>query len=217
MKMRFVLVLILVLVGLLLVGPRPASAHSGYWRNTGNALNVRSGPGGAYEVIGRIESWGLIKAYGHSGNWLKGKVLATGQVGWMWRWNFHASSYMPPDGGSASGSASGLTLCYDTSFNWTACAPEWIAEIIYAAAHAYGIGPFWLMSIAACESGFDPNAWAYSPPDNVYGLFQFRPSTMAWIYPGGNVWSVSDSSYAAAKLLTIDPAQFDCSWRIGYI
>src|SRR4051794_33819430 len=92
----------LILVGVLIsiIGctfhVQPAAAHSGYWRNTGNGLNLRSGPGGSYVIIGSVASRAVVKAYGHRGNWLKLRVMTSGQVGWAWLWNFDPSSYVPP-------------------------------------------------------------------------------------------------------------------------
>jgi hypothetical protein len=98
------------------------------------------------------------------------------------------------------------------------CAPYWIAETIYNAAIRWGV-PYWaLMGISSCESGYDPYVvnyagGAYDPPS---GIFQIRPSTMAWIY-GGSVFSVYDSANAAGKLLAYNYSyMFDCAWRIGY-
>jgi hypothetical protein len=207
------IMLIVVMVAAVLAGiaqsTQEASAHTGYWRNTGNGLNLRSGPGGAYAVIGSVPAQAVVKAFGHRGNWLKLRVLSSGQVGWAWLWNFHQSSYVPP------APQPSLQLCWDSSFGVTYCAPYWIAQTIYDAAVRWG-APYWaLMGIASCESGFNPNA--YNPYSGVSGLFQFQPSTMAWIYPGGSVWSVYDSANAAAKMLAMGlSSHFDCAWRIGY-
>lgn len=135
--------------------------------------------------------------------------LATGSVGWA------SLSYVVADTGSSGGggSTSGLQLCWDTSFNWTACAPEWIAQTIYEASLRWGV-PYWaMMGIASCESAYDP----YAQIGSVYGLYQFKLDTLAWISPGASPWSVSDSANAAAKLLAYGySSMFDCAWRIGY-
>lgn len=205
---------ILVVALVLGLSPSPrASAHTGYWRVTGagNGLRLRTGPGGHYHIIAVMPDGSLTKAFGHSGNWLKVRYLATGQVGWAFLSYFSQAS----TGGGGTTTTPSLQLCWDTSFHWTACAPLWIAQQIWAASQDWGV-PYWaLMGIASCESGFDPNA--YNPASGVSGIYQFQPSTMAWIYPGGTVWSVHDSAYAAAKLLAWGySSMFDCARRIGY-
>lgn len=206
-----VIIVVMALLGSLSISP-PASAHTGYWKvNGGLGLNLRTGPGGSYQRLYTMPNGRVVKAYGHRGNWMKLRDTVTGTVGWA------SLSYLVPAGGSGGGSGSnpGLQLCWDSSFGVTYCAPLWIAQQIYAAATAWGV-PYWaMMGIASCESGFDPNA--YNPASGVSGIYQFQPSTMAWIYPGGNVWSVHDSAYAAAKLLAWGyRSMFDCAWRIGY-
>lgn len=210
------LIVLLMVLGMAATHPAPVFAHTGTWQvssTAGNGLRVRTGPSGDYHILEVMPAGRLVKARGHRGNWMYLTDLVTGVTGWSSL--TYLVAYSAPASGGGGGS-SGVALCWDTTFNWTACAPQWIANEIVAAADYYGVPRWAMMQIAACESAFDPNAWAYSPPDNVYGLYQFRPSTMAWVYPGGNVWSVHDSAWAAARLLTIAPAQFDCAHRIGY-
>jgi uncharacterized protein YraI len=207
-----VLVAAFIVMLIIPVVAQPTSAHIGTYRvQAGNGLNLRTGPGGGYARIETMANGTLVKARGHSGNWMKLTSYSSGRTGWA------SLTYLVPAGGSSGGTTStpSLQLCWDTSFNWTACAPYWIAQTIYNAALRWG-APYWaLMGIAACESGFDPNA--YNSSSGVSGIFQFQPSTMAWIYPGGNVWSVYDSANAAAKMLSMGlSSHFDCSWRIGY-
>jgi hypothetical protein len=174
----------------------PVSAHSGYWRNTGGGLNLRSGPGGNYQVIGSVPSWSVVKAYGHQGNWLKLQVLSTGKIGWAWLWNFHESSYAPPAPAPAQPS---LQTCFFNYWGQTFCAPYWIALEFYNAATYYGASYWWLMSVAACESNFDPGA--YNPASGVTGIMQFTWYTIqAYGWPGANPWSVHDSAWVAAKM-----------------
>jgi hypothetical protein len=194
---------------------QPAAAHSGYWRNTGNTLNLREGPGGSYAVIGKVPANAVVKAYGHRSNWLKLKVLSTGQIGWAWLWNFHASSYVPPAPAPppSSGDGSGLPRCYPNTWGQTFCAADWIAQTAYAAAQYWGASYWWLMSIASCESNFDPGA--YNPATGVSGIMQFLPSTMEWISPGASPWSVSDSMYTAAHMYVLGmQSAWDCNHRI---
>jgi hypothetical protein len=59
-----------------------------------------------------------------------------------------------------------------------------VIDAIYYWAGQYGVSADWLMSVAACESGFDPNAVG---PNGEIGVFQWMPSTWA-AYSGGNIW-----------------------------
>jgi soluble lytic murein transglycosylase-like protein len=51
------------------------------------------------------------------------------------------------------------------------------------------------IAIAACESGFVPDA--YNPSSGAYGIFQFLPSTAAAI--GADYASLSDPHYASVQ------------------
>lgn len=56
----------------------------GYYRVTSdNGVNMRSGPGTQYAVVGGIPYAGDIEAYKRSGDWLYGKYLADGTYGWV--------------------------------------------------------------------------------------------------------------------------------------
>jgi soluble lytic murein transglycosylase-like protein len=96
------------------------------------------------------------------------------------------------------------------------CAPQWIADVIVAAADYYGVPRWAMMQIAACESAFDPGA--YNPASGVSGLYQFQPATLQWIAPGANIWSASDNAYAAGRLISRGYAyMIDCAYRVGYL
>ena len=199
-----IVVVVVVLVSLV-VGMRPQTVegHTGYWRNTGGGLNLREGPGGQYAVIGTVPSWGVVLAYGHVGNWLKLRVLSSGLVGWAWLWNFHESSYVPPvpesgSGSTGDGNTVSIQTCFWNYWSRTVCAPYWIAKAVYDAAVYWGASYWWLMSVAACESDFVPNAYGWS---DTYGIFQFRPYTF-YAWGGSNIWSVYDQAWVAAKMFS---------------
>jgi hypothetical protein len=151
------------------------------------------------------------KAAAHSGTWQvnagNGLNLRTGPGGgWAWL------AYLVPAGGSG-GTTSGLQHCFANTWGQTFCAPDWIAQTAYAAARYWGASYWWLMSIASCESNFDPNA--YNSYSGVSGIMQFQPSTMQWISPGASPWSVSDSMYTAAHMYILGLAyHWDCNHRI---
>ena len=72
-----------------------------------------------------------------------------------------------------------------------------IAEIIQNAALEYGADPAYLISIATCESGLNPNA---VNPAGYYGLFQFHPGT--WASNGyGSIWDPVAQSRTAARMI----------------
>jgi hypothetical protein len=205
------LVVIILTAVIVIVGfgstPQKAAAHSGTWQvNAGNGLNLRTGPGGGYARIETMANGTLVKARGHSGNWMKLTSYTTGRTGWAWL------AYLVPAGGSG-GTTSGLQHCFANTWGQTFCAPDWIAQTAYAAARYWGASYWWLMSIASCESNFDPNA--YNSYSGVSGIMQFQPSTMQWISPGASPWSVSDSMYTAAHMYILGLAyHWDCNHRI---
>jgi hypothetical protein len=176
----------------------------------GNGLRLRTGPGGVYRIIEVMPRGDRLKAFGHSGNWIKVRHLATGSIGWA------SLSYVVPESGSSSGSGgstSGLTHCYPNTWGQTFCAADWIAQTAYAAAQYWSASYWWLMSIASCESNFDPGA--YNGLTGVSGIMQFLPSTMEWISPGASPWSVSDSMYTAAHMYVMGLAyMWDCNHRL---
>lgn len=177
---------------------RETSAHSGYFRNTGNSLNLRDAPGGDSTVIGNVPARAVVKAFGHKGNWLKLRVLDNGQVGWAWLWNFDPSSYTPPPPAPPPAAQPELQTCFWNYWGRTVCAPYWIALEFYNAARYYGASYWMLMSVGACESDLSPNAYNAAGPT---GIMQFYWSTIQGFgWPGASPWSVHDSAWVAAKM-----------------
>jgi soluble lytic murein transglycosylase-like protein len=77
-----------------------------------------------------------------------------------------------------------------------------IQDIIYAAAGEFGIEGGYLYSVAACESGLNPNA---SSPYGYYGLFQFDQQTWA-SYGYGSIYDPVAQARTAARLLAAGQA-----------
>jgi soluble lytic murein transglycosylase-like protein len=72
-----------------------------------------------------------------------------------------------------------------------------IVDIIYAAAAEYGVSGDWMVSIAECESGLDPNAYN---PAGYHGLFQYDQTT--WAGNGyGDIFDPVAQSRTTARLL----------------
>jgi len=88
-----------------------------------------------------------------------------------------------------------------------------IQSIIIAAANRYGVDPNWLLRIAKCESGFNPNAYN---PSGASGLFQFMPATFAANAPragfaGASIWDPVASANTAAFMFSIGQSgQWSC-------
>jgi len=74
-----------------------------------------------------------------------------------------------------------------------------IQQIIIDAANEYGIDPNWLLSIASCESGFNPRA--YNPAGPYIGLFQYLQST--WDANGyGSIYDPVAQARTTARMLS---------------
>jgi hypothetical protein len=72
-----------------------------------------------------------------------------------------------------------------------------ITGIIKAAAAEHGIDGDYLVSIAECESGLDPQAYNSA---GYHGLFQYDDSTWA-AYGNGDIWDPAAQAEATAKLI----------------
>lgn len=73
-----------------------------------------------------------------------------------------------------------------------------ITEVIYAAADEFGLARGYLLSVADCESGLNPNA---VNPAGYYGLFQFSQST--WAANGyGDILDPVAQSRTAARMIS---------------
>ena len=83
-----------------------------------------------------------------------------------------------------------------------------IADIIMAAAARYGVDGNWMVRIASCESGLNPNAYNRSGP--YIGLFQFLPSTFQ-AHGGTNIYDPYQQSDIAANMLAHGGAR---SWPV---
>lgn len=73
-----------------------------------------------------------------------------------------------------------------------------VQAIIVAAAQKWGVDPTWMLSIARCESGFNPRA--YNPAGPYIGLFQFLPSTFS-AHGGTNIYDPVQQSDITANML----------------
>ena len=196
-KAQLLLVVIL-LAGTLgvLHGRREASAHSGYYYVTANALNLRTGPGGNYEVLRQIPQNAIVKVRGHRGTppaWFY--LTYDGTTGWAsapWM-----KPYTPPP--SAPPPSSGGRICLTNYWGVYVCSSENVGNAIRYWAAQYGLGWWGLAATAACESDFLPGA--YNASSGVSGLFQFMPSTF-YAYGGQSLWDVWDQSRVAAKMFS---------------
>jgi soluble lytic murein transglycosylase-like protein len=74
-----------------------------------------------------------------------------------------------------------------------------VADIIRAAAARWGVDPNWLLRVASCESGLNPNA--YNSRSGASGLFQFKPATF-YAHGGHNIWDPTDQANVAAHMFS---------------
>ncbi len=80
---------------------------------------------------------------------------------------------------------------------------------IYAAAARYRVSYSWLVGVAACESGLNPNA--YNGSSGATGLFQFMPSTF-YSHGGTDIWSpIQQANIAAAMFAAGESGQWACA------
>lgn len=183
-------------------------AHTGYWRvaqTAGEGLRLRTGPSGEYRIIEVMARGDRLKAFGHRGNWIKVRHLATGSVGWA------SLTYVVADSGPASG---GSGFCMTNYFGEYSCASPNIADAIRYWFGQYGIGAWWGFATASCESSFD--LYAYNPASGVTGLFQFQPSTF-WAWGGHDLYDPWDQSRIAAKMFANGAGdQFYCAVLQGW-
>ena len=77
-----------------------------------------------------------------------------------------------------------------------------VTEIIYAAAAEFGLDGAYLVSIASCESGLNPQA---TNPAGYYGLFQFDQGTWA-AYGYGSIYDAAAQARTAARLIAAGQA-----------
>lgn len=88
-----------------------------------------------------------------------------------------------------------------------------IQSIIVAAANRFGVDPNWLLRVAKCESGFNPNAYN---PSGASGLFQFMPATFAANsvragFGGSSIWDPVASANTAAYMFSVGQSrQWTC-------
>lgn len=194
--------------------PQKAEAHSGYWQvNGGLGLNLRTGPGGSYQRLYTMPNHRIVKAFGHSGNWMKLRDTVTGTIGWS------SLTYLVPYSGASSGggtsapTSGGGSICLTNYWGVYVCSSDNVGNAIRYWAAQYGLGYWNLAATAACESDFLPGA--YNPSSGVSGLFQFMPSTFYW-QGGVNLWDVWDQSRVAAKMFANGLAyHWHCAQLLG--
>ena len=209
---RVIVAAILVVILLELAPRQEARAYTPIYLKVqaGNGLNLRATPGGAY--METMANGSITKRFGSSGNWTKVRYLATGQIGWAFT-RYLVPSSAPSGGG---GSTSGSGYCMTNYWGEYVCASANVADAIRYWFNSYGVGSWWGFATASCESSFHVDAWADSPPDNVYGLFEFRPSTF---YPWGgtDLWDPWEQSRIAAKMFANGAGnQFYCAVLNGW-
>jgi Transglycosylase-like domain len=77
-----------------------------------------------------------------------------------------------------------------------------IEEIVASAAGEFGLDPGYLVGVASCESGLDPEAYNEA---GYHGLFQFDEQTWG-AYGYGSIWDASAQARTAARLIAAGEA-----------
>ena len=187
--MRLVVSLVLVALALTFV-PEDTDAHSGDWYvSKWNGTYLRTCPSTSCGKILLIPNGGVITLDRHRGNWAMGWY--GDYRGWV-SLNVIRAVAAPAPQPPASG---GSEACFNNTWGSTVCAPQWMADEIASAAATYGVSYWTLMSVAACESNFDPatTGWA-----GEVGIFQWIPSTWEWIGQGDR-YNTYDQIWATAR------------------
>ncbi|HVA21623.1 MAG TPA: transglycosylase SLT domain-containing protein [Candidatus Micrarchaeia archaeon] len=84
-----------------------------------------------------------------------------------------------------------------------------IASIILAAAERHGVSYSWLLGVATCESGLNPDA--VNGSSGATGLFQFMPGTF-YGHGGTDIWSAAQQAdIAAAMFAGGESGQWACA------
>lgn len=198
--MRILLVALFVVLTLsVLVPASPAEAHSGKYVVTGgNGLNLRTKPSNG-RIIEVIPYGAIVEAHKHRGNWMF--LTYDGEQGWASL--TYLAKYKAPRARSS---------CFDNTWGEVVCAPGWISDAIYSAAAYYGVSSWLMLSIAACESNFDPSTVGWA---GEIGIFQWLPSTWDWIGQG-SIWDTWDQAYSTAWALANGYAShWTCYWRVA--
>lgn len=197
--MRVFVVAILLAI---LIPARVEAHHGSYFVAKGNGTYVRTcGRSTCRKVV--FAAYGeIVTARGSNGHGWE-KVSYGDATGYVYFKTL--SRYVdPPSEESAS-------YCVDNTWGDYICAPDWIGEAIVAGADAYGVSEWYMLSLAACESNFNPDEYSWA---GAVGIFQFLPDTF-YSYGSGDIWSVWDQSYVAASMIAAGKSyQWDCSYRI---
>ncbi len=94
---------------------------------TGSRVNIRSGPGTSYGIIGQVEEGDVLEAMGESNGWYK--VRFQGKTGWIAGWLVEVHTTKPPARGEpgtldvrckedAGGVTVVITACEAAEFSW---------------------------------------------------------------------------------------------------
>lgn len=103
-----------------------------------------------------------------------------------------------------------MKRCYDTTFNYTACAPDWISEAITHEAKRYKVPRNLMMQVAACESDFKPTTLGAA---GEIGIFQWMPSTWNSSNTVGDIHDSWNQSTNAARFISLGHGNLWTCWR----
>lgn len=190
--MKFVIAVLACAICLTIIPVSSVSAnHTGRYTVTAKTgVRMRARPTTESRIIRIVPYGARVSVLTHYGSWLK--FTYGGNTGWT-RQEFLTKGTFITSGPAVVH----RSLCYSNTFGAVVCAEQWVADNIAAAASYYGIGYDTMMALAACESDFDYGLVWWS---GATGLFQWMPSTWAWIGQG-SIWSVHDQAWSTAWAL----------------
>lgn len=151
---------------------RGSTAYAEHTKLSQRLVHLRAGDVVTATVY--YDNWAYITKSGEGSGWAQISVLARG--------------------------SDKLKRCYDTTFRYTACAPDWISQAITSSAARYGVDRDLMMRIAACESSFLPTSVGTV---GEIGIFQWRPETWESSNTVGTIHDTWDQSTNTARFLSV--------------
>ncbi len=139
----------------------------------------------AFGMPGTDASLDLIEEFTASGDFTETETSESAAA--MLRFRRHTFETRPPSSPTRPASEAAPATSVGGS----------ITEIVYAAAAEFGLSGDYLLSVAGCESGLNPQAYNGA---GYYGLFQFDQQTWS-AYGYGSIYDPVAQSRIAARLL----------------
>ena len=208
MRQLITLVMALFVTGIVMtaIPEGTTEAHSGNWTVVkGGGTFLRTCPATSCRRVVLVGNGDTVRLDRHRGNWAY--AYYGDFKGWLSLGTVRQVAAAPA--APSQPVTTGSQACFGNTWGATVCAPQWMADEIANAASYYGVSYWTLMSVAACESNFDPatTGWA-----GEVGIFQWIDSTWAWIGRGDR-YSTYDQIWATAWAFANG---YDSHWTCYY-